>query len=687
MSEISLSSVNFEQRINQIYDHLYASASVKTPTAIANEVSKILHSLAYLEKKDNNSESFRLHTKLQQKLDSEANSIIANKIRSAFKNVQLKWGIYESDDTIKLSDFDIAYVYKKLSGVLISDPDKDIFGDAMEVFRSHWAKSHGGQFFTDQRVTKLAMTLLEFNPLNGDDLVDICTGTGGFLLAGVNHIRSLLIHDKSNNVEVKIADLVKKSLIGQEIDEDVASIANTTLSSRIGEKGLRLVNQGDSIIPNAFDRENTPIRFNSHLCAATNPPFGTKITIKDPSVLVAYELAHSRSSRGEQVSFFNLDKIVPRAPDILFLEQNIKLLKPGEGRLAIVTPFQIVSGPQTLFVRRWLLKRAQILAVIDLPPETFQPYTGTKTSLLILKRREKPLEDIDLSQDPDIFMSIPKWIGHDRRGNLTYKRSIDGTISDEILSDFPEVEEAFLSYKSGENPNTVHKESFTIPATNILLDSNLRIDAHFLRSHIKTKSSLHNGINKNTSEWKIVKIKDVVKRIFYPGRFTRHYVEDEENSVPFLGGTNITQLILNTEKRLSINNPKLDELKVESGWILVTRSGSTGIVSSVPPAWNGYAISEHVIRIIPDNEKVPSEYLYAFLKSKYGQHLLNQGVYGSVIDEITPEFIGHIEIPISKSKRILGDISRSIENGEKHREEAIESFNNGVEKIEKLFFG
>ena len=51
------------------------------------------------------------------------------------------------------------------------------------------------------------------------------------------------------------------------------------------------------------------------------------------------------------------DKITFRAPDILFLEQNVKLLIPGEGRLSIVLPYQILSGPQTLFVRTWLLKK------------------------------------------------------------------------------------------------------------------------------------------------------------------------------------------------------------------------------------------------------------------------------------------------------------------------------------------
>ena len=74
----------------------------------------------------------------------------------------------------------------------------------------------------------------------------------------------------------------------------------------------------------------------THLCIATNPPFGTKITIKDPHLLQRFDLAHS--SMG----------LSPRAPDILFLEKNMRLLRPKQ----LLCPLQI--GPSTILV--WTLK-------------------------------------------------------------------------------------------------------------------------------------------------------------------------------------------------------------------------------------------------------------------------------------------------------------------------------------------
>lgn len=685
MAVVPLSASLLDQRLNQIYDHLYANGPSRTPAGISYEITKILRTLLYIEQSNNKEyhkvDSLRLSNKLPPKASPEYMSLVSKNIDKAFIEMNEKYNFYATSEKIKLSNFDLFYVYSKLSGVLISDPNKDVFGDAMEVFRSNWAKSHGGQFFTDQKVTDLAMTLLQFNPLKGDDLVDICAGTGGFLLAGLNHLRILLKEDKSLEKERMIEELAKKSIKGQEIDKDVCDMANTTLSSRIGVKQLQLVTEGNSIIPDAFnEKNNISIKYNSHLCVATNPPFGTKITIKDPSILSRYELAHTYNKKQLQQQLISVGRISPRAPDVLFLEQNIKLLKPGKGKLAIVIPFQIASGPQTFFIREWLLKNTQILAIVDLPSETFQPYTGTKTSLLLVKRRLNPLKEIDLTNDPKIFMSVPKWIGHDRRGNPTYKRNIDGSVSEEILTDFPEVENSFRAFLEGKDVSKVYSESFEIPAENILLNTDYRIDAQYHKSHHEIGNSFsHSTLN---GKWKLMKIKDVVNKIFYPGRFTRNYVDDVNNSVPFLGGTNITQLLLITEKRLSSSNPKLEELRVEPGWILVTRSGSTGIVSSVPPAWKGFAISEHVIRIIPDNNKLSGEYLYAYLRSKYGQERLSQGVYGSVIDEITPDFIGDIEIPVPNSIDKLNKIIDHVKKGEVARQTAIETLNKAVEDIE-----
>jgi restriction endonuclease S subunit len=152
--------------------------------------------------------------------------------------------------------------------------------------------------------------------------------------------------------------------------------------------------------------------------------------------------------------------------------------------------------------------------------------------------------------------------------------------------------------------------------------------------------------------------------------------------VPFLGGANITDFIVKTAKAISLDDPRLSALQVRAGWILVTRSGTTGIVSTVPEAWDGFAISEHVIRIVPDPRKAHPGFLFALLSSDYGQEYLRRGVFGSVIDEISPEYVGQIPIPSSLDKELRFTIGDKLADAERMRTAAMKIFGESVRLID-----
>jgi len=98
-------------------------------------------------------------------------------------------------------------------------------------------------------------------------------------------------------------------------------------------------------------------------------------------------------------------------PQILFIERCLQFLKNG-GRMAIVLPDGIYGNNQLGYVRKFIMKQARIIAVIDVPKETFQPNTGTKTSILILQKTN------NIPADYPVFMCVAETCGHDRRGNL-----------------------------------------------------------------------------------------------------------------------------------------------------------------------------------------------------------------------------------------------------------------------------
>jgi type I restriction enzyme M protein len=99
------------------------------------------------------------------------------------------------------------------------------------------------------------------------------------------------------------------------------------------------------------------------------------------------------------------------APQILFIERCLQLLEDG-GRMAIVLPDGIYGNNQLGYIRKYLLEKARLVAVIDVPLETFMPNTSTKTSIMILQKTTQAPKDYP------VFMASAETCGHDRRGNF-----------------------------------------------------------------------------------------------------------------------------------------------------------------------------------------------------------------------------------------------------------------------------
>lgn len=635
--ENNVMNESLQRRIDKIFDHLYAESKIKNPEVILYEFSKILHTGIFIEKEDGIIPAFQDFLPLETEgifsdiIDKEE---LTKKLRNKFNEMNSNWILFENHDIIKFSVSDIYYICSVLFDLKLTGRNIDILGDSLEIFRNYSIKSLGGQFFTDANVTKLALDLIEYNPLNGENFIDICSGTGGFLLAAINRTKNIL-EDANIYNEGHLSNISINLIHGKEIDKTIADAANRNIQTRLGIQHTYIDNVDSLTLDDSYN--------NKFDCIATNPPFGTKTTVKDHNILSNYELSRQ----------INSQSINPTSPDILFLEKNINIIKSETGRLAIVLPYQILSGPKAIYLRKWILQKCQILAVIDLPHETFQPHTGTKTCLLIVRKRKK--EDKNL-QDKNykVFMSRPNWIGHDRRGNPIYKKNIDGSISSDILCDFTKVYDDWSKFRLGKMVNS--DISFVIKAKTILNDEQLRLNALYY-SLSKSEPDGNNTLL----------LKNLVIKIFYPGRFKREYVNSNTNAIPFLGGANITEHIISTKKFLSKNDPHIYQLIVHEGWILITRSGTTGIVSMVPKEWDGFAISEHVIRIVPDSSKEDPFFLFAYLQTNLAKQQIHKSIFGSVIDEISPESVGNIKIPSNIDKTIKQDIIELIRKYEEKR--------------------
>ena len=112
----------------------------------------------------------------------------------------------------------------------------------------------------------------------------------------------------------------------------------------------------------------------------------------------------------------------------------VKLLKPGTGRMCIVLPDGLLGNPDDEYIRVWLLRHCEVLALVDMPVELFLPKVGMQTHLVFLRRKSTDEMNVESlsgrSAAYPIFMAIAKKVGKDRRDNRTYKRDRDGRVLD-----------------------------------------------------------------------------------------------------------------------------------------------------------------------------------------------------------------------------------------------------------------
>ncbi len=140
-------------------------------------------------------------------------------------------------------------------------------------------------------------------------------------------------------------------------------------------------------------------------------------------------------------------------------------------------------------------------------------------------------------------------------------------------------------------------------------------------------------------------ISSVSNNIFYGGRAKRIYVASRNFGIPFLSSSDILQNDVENVKLVSKKyTVGIEEMRLQRGWTLVSRSGTIGNCAFVDGRLADKLASEHVMRVCP-NSSTKEGLLYAYLASNYGHTLLTQGSFGAVIQHIEPDFIGNLPIP------------------------------------------
>lgn len=349
---------------------------------------------------------------------NESNADVRNRIEKLFSDVKAKYHeVFTKEDVINLDDNSIAYIVGEMQNYCLIDAERDVLADAFETFIDHALKGGQGQFFTPRNVVKMMVEILD--PDDNDMVIDPACGSGGFIIESLRYIWNKIITryremgwSDTAILEEKI-DVANKCIRGIDKDYFLSKIAKSYMAIMGDGKGGVFCEDSLERPENWNERTRQKIHFEEFSVVLTNPPFGSKIPVTGEDKLKQYELAHKWKNKKGTNDWEKMKLADKEDPQILFIERCYQLLKFG-GRMAIVLPDGVFGNNQFGYIRRFIMKRFRLVAVIDIPLETFMPNTGTKTSILIVQK----LQSKDIPADYPVFMCVAETCGHDRRGNI-----------------------------------------------------------------------------------------------------------------------------------------------------------------------------------------------------------------------------------------------------------------------------
>lgn len=393
--ELKLGKTTLKKIILDLEELVLGNAGVKA----FDEIFKLIYAKLYDEWNGINDSHYQLQFFVGDRSPQQVKNAITNLLTGA-KRV---WsGVFEPGDRIELADGHLTVCVSFLEKVKLFNSNLRIIDEAFEHLIPEVSKKKEGQFFTPRPVEDMAVKML--NPKPHEFLIDPACGSAGFLLHSVIWVAGGVITGKELPTPAK--NFAQNNIFGIDFAKEAVKIAKA-INLIVGDGKSHIYGggpHGNSLNPLTWndevkaglrprlmrfqterDRENQErfLYFDFDVLM-TNPPFAGTVSERD--ILRLYELAEKNG---------RLMRKVDR--HILFLERSLQFIRPG-GRLAIVLPQGLLNNTNADYIRRFVIDKARILAVVGLHANTFKPHTGTKTGVLFLQKytpeQTKRIQDI-----------------------------------------------------------------------------------------------------------------------------------------------------------------------------------------------------------------------------------------------------------------------------------------------------
>ncbi len=229
-------------------------------------------------------------------------------------------------------------------------------GDAFEYLLSVLgSQGDAGQFRTPRHIIDFIVAVID--PKKNESILDPACGTAGFLISSYKHILKVNTNDEGQStLTPDDKERLAANFKGYDISPDMV---------RLSLVNMYLHNFADPHIFE-YDTLTSEERWNEYAdVILANPPFMSPKGGIQP---------HNRFS------------VKSKRSEVLFVDYMAEHLTPS-GRAGIIVPEGIIFQSQTAYKQlRKMLVEEYLVALVSLPAGVFNPYSGVKTSILILDK-------------------------------------------------------------------------------------------------------------------------------------------------------------------------------------------------------------------------------------------------------------------------------------------------------------
>lgn len=281
--------------------------------------------------------------------------------------------------------------------------DSEELGNAFEYLLSIMgSQGDAGQFRTPRHIIDMMVKITA--PAKNETILDPACGTAGFLISAYNYIKETN-KDKKGKSTLSADDRkrISQNFAGYDISPDMVRLSRVNMYLHDFKKPN--ISEYDTLT--SLDKWD-----DTYDVIFANPPFMTPKGGITP---------HNRY------------RVSAKRAEVLFVDYIVEHLNPN-GRAAIIVPEGIVFQSQTAYknLRKMIVEDNYLYGVISLPAGVFNPYSGVKTSILLIDRK--------LAKERDSILFVK--LNNDGYDLGAQRREIKG-------SEIPDVINIFKDYQKG----------------------------------------------------------------------------------------------------------------------------------------------------------------------------------------------------------------------------------------------